>query len=459
VTDAKLGQRPPRRRGGLWHHLAFRRLWIGETVSQFGTMISQLALPLVAILVVHASTFEVGLLTAFESAAFLVVGLPAGAWVDRMRFRWVLIVNDLIRAAMLGSIPLAQLIGLLTIGQLYVVALVTGVSTVFFDVAYQSYLPQLVDRVLLVEGNAKLQASESVSQIAGPSVGGLLIQALTAPYAVLVDALSFLWSAGWVAAIKIRPPRPERKPDRHLRREIGAGLRFVLGSRLLRAIAACTGAANLFSSMAFAVFYVLLARDLHLSPGVIGLISSTSAIGGLIGSLVASRFAARVGQGPAIWISAAVAGPCAFVAPFVHHDWTLVLLAVAQIGMWMGIVIYNITQVSFRQGLCPPELLGRMNATMRFLVWGTMPLGAILGGALGSAIGVRETLLVAAVGQSLAFLPVFLSPLRRMRELPAYEDPVPGAATGRPGGGPGPARPASAGAAGRGRGRPSPPRS
>jgi MFS family permease len=415
----------PRRRGGLWHHLDFRRLWIGETVSQFGTMISQLALPLVAILVVHASTFEVGLLTAFETAAFLIVGLPAGAWVDRMRFRAVLIVNDVIRAAALGSVPLAQMMGVLTIGQLYAVALVTGISTVFFDVAYQSYLPELVERTLLVEGNAKLQASESVSQIAGPSAGGLLIQVLTAPYAVLVDAVSFLWSAAWVSSIQARPPKPERKPDRHLRREIGEGLRFVLGNRLLRSIAMCTGSSNLFSSMALAVFYVLLARDLHLSPGWIGAIMSTSAIGGLVGSLVASRFARRVGQGPAIWISALFIGPCGFVAPFVHRDWTLGLLALAQIGMWMGEVIYNITQVSFRQGLCPPALLGRMNATMRFLVWGTMPLGGFLGGVLGATIGVRETLLVVAIGGSLAFLPVYLSPLRRMRELPAFDDRVP----------------------------------
>jgi MFS family permease len=424
---------PVRRRGGLWHHREFRRLWIGETVSQFGTMVSQLALPLVAILVVRAPTFQVGLLTACETAAFLLVGLPAGAWVDRMRFRWVLIVNDLLRAALLGSIPLAQFLGVLTIWQLYVVALGTGVCTVFFDVAYQSYLPQLVDRRLLVEGNAKLQGSESVSQIAGPSIGGLLIQAFTAPYAVLIDALSFLWSAGWVIAIKARPPRPERRPDRQLRREIGEGLRFVLGNRLLRAIALSTGSFNLFSSMSLAVFYVLLARDLHISPGIIGLITSTSAIGGLIGSLVASRFAARVGQGPAIWIAAAISGPCGFVAPFVQRDWTLVLLAFVQVVMWMGIVVYNITQVSFRQGLCPPALLGRMNATMRFLVWGTMPLGGVLGGVLGSAIGVRETLFVTAAGGSLAFLPVFLSPLRRMRELPSYEDPGPVPTGRRPG--------------------------
>ncbi len=410
------------RRGGLWHHLDFRRLWIGETVSQFGTMISQLALPLVAILSLHASTFAVGLLTACETAAFLVIGLPAGAWVDRMRLRGVLIAQDLIRAAALGSIPLAHQLGVLTIGQLYAVAVLVGTCTVFFDIAYQSFLPQLVDRDLLVEGNAKLQASESVSQIAGPSVGGVLVQVLTAPYAMLLDAVSFLWSATWVAAVRARPVKPARRPDRNLRREIGQGVRFVLGNRLLRSIALCTGSANLFNAMGAAVFTVLLARNLGLPAGWIGAISSTSAIGGLLGSLLARRFAARVGQGPAIWLSALVSGPCGFVAPFVRRDWSLALLAIAGLVMWTGIVVYNITQVSFRQGLCPPSLQGRMNATMRFLVWGTMPLGAVLGGLLGSTIGVRPTLFVAAVGGSLTFLPVLLSPLRRMRDLPSYAD-------------------------------------
>jgi predicted MFS family arabinose efflux permease len=420
VTDAPTSAETIRRRGGLWHHLDFRRLWIGETVSQFGTMVSGLALPLVAILVVHASTFEVGLLTACETAAFLVVGLPAGAWVDRMRFRAVLIVNDVVRALVLGSIPLAQALGVLSIGQLYVVALVTGVSTVFFDVAYQSYLPQLVERESIVEGNAKLQASESVSQIAGPSAGGLLIQAMTAPYAVLVDALSFLWSAGWITAIRARPPKPERKSDRNLVREIKEGLAFVLGNRILRSIAMCTGSSNLFSSMAVGVTYVLLARELSLSAGVIGVLTSTAALGGLLGSLLAARFVRRVGQGPAIWMSALAFAPMEFVIPFVHRDWTLGLYAATQIVMWGSVVIYNITQVSFRQALCPPELLGRMNATMRFLVWGTLPLGGLLGGVLGAAIGVRSTLVVVAIGSCLTFLPVFLSPLRRMRELPTY---------------------------------------
>lgn len=412
------------RRGGLWHHLDFRRLWIGETVSQFGTFVSQLALPLVAILVLHATTFQVGLLATLEMISFLLVGLPAGAWVDRMRFRWVLIVNDVIRAVALGSIPLAQLLGVLSIGQLYVVALVTGLCTVFFDVAYQSYLPQLVDREALVEGNSKLQASESVSQIAGPSVGGWLIQALTAPYAVLVDALSFVWSAAWVAAIKQQTPKPERKPDRHLGREIAEGLRFVLGNRLLRAIAACTGSANLFGNLAWPLYLILLARELHLSAGVIGLFTSIAAVGGLLGSLLATRIAKRFGQGPTIWLSIAVSIPTAFVIPFVHRDWTLGLLAVAQLIGWSMTVIYNITQVSFRQGLCPPHLLGRMNATMRFFVWGTIPLGTFLGGVLGTALGVRQTLLIAAICGILPVLPVFFSPLRTMRELPTYVSPA-----------------------------------
>jgi MFS family permease len=341
-----------------------------------------------------------------------------------MRMRLVLIVNDVIRACALASVPIAAALDALRIGQLYAVALVVGVCTVFFDVAYQSYLPELIDRSALVDGNSKLQASESVSQIAGPGLGGLLIQALTAPYAIAIDAVSFLWSAAWVAAIHARPPKPERKPDRHLGREIKEGLAFVVGNPIIRAIAMCTSTSNLFSTMGGAVFYVLLAGRLDLPAGIIGLITATSAIGGLVGSLVAAPIARRIGQGPTIWVSIVVGAPMAFVVPFVHRDWSLVLLALAQIVWWGTVVVYNIAQVSFRQALCPPGLLGRMNASMRFLVWGTMPIGAVIGGVLGETVGVRTTLLVAAIGGALAWLPPFLSPLRTLRELPTYVAPA-----------------------------------
>jgi len=410
--------------GGLWHHLDFRRLWIGETVSKFGSAVSQIALPLVAILYIEASTFEVGVLVTLEYLAFLVVGLPAGAFVDRMRMRTVLIVNDVVRAVAIGSIPVAAWLDVLEMPQLYVVALVVGVSTVFFDVANQSYLPELVSRDELVEGNAKLTATESIAMIAGPGLAGLLIQVLTAPFALLVDAFSFLWSASWITAIKRRVPKPERKPDRHLGREIAEGLKFVVGNRLLRSIAMCTGSSNFFTSMSAAVIMVLLARQLDLSPGVIGLLTSVSAVGGLVGSLLARRIASWLGQGPTIWASTLVAAPLGFVAPFMQRDWTLALYAVAQLVFFVAVVVYNIAQVSFRQGLTPHALLGRMNATMRFVVWGTMPIGAFIGGVLGSTIGVRETLLVAAIGGCFPWLPVYLSPLRTMRELPTYAEPA-----------------------------------
>ena len=410
---------PVRRRGGLWHHRDFRRLWIGDTVSQFGTTISGLALPLLAVLVLNASTLEVGLLTAFETLAFLLIGLPAGAWVDRMRRRRVLILNDLVRAVAIGSLPLAAALHHLTIGQLFAVAFVSGVSTVFFDVAYQSYLPELVGRESLVEGNAKLQASESVAQVAGPSVGGLLVQALTAPYAVLVDAVSYLWSALWVMRIRDRPARPEPAADRNLVREIAEGLRFVAGNRLLRAITMTTGISNLFSAATYSLLLVLLARTLHLSPGLIGLSTSAGALGGLLGAATSTRVTRRIGQGQAIVASIALAQVPGLALPFVHRNWTFGLLLVAVFVTGVGVVVYNITQVSFRQGLCPPELLGRMNATIRFVVFGTMPAGGVLGGVLGSVLGVRAGLLVCALGGLIAVLPAVLSPLPRMRELPA----------------------------------------
>ncbi|HEX5494389.1 MAG TPA: MFS transporter [Mycobacteriales bacterium] len=410
------------RAGSLLFHRDFRLLWAGDTVSQLGTMVTMLALPLLAVRTLHASPFQVGLLTTFEYLAFLVIGLPAGAWVDRMRRRTVLIVCDVARAVGLGSLPVAAVLDMLTMTQVLLVALINGVFTVFFDVSYQSYLPSLVGRNSLVEGNAKLQGTQSVSQVAGPSLGGFLVQLLTAPYALLVDSISYLWSAACVAAIRKREPRPERPADAHLGREIREGLAFLLGHRLLRAIATCTGLFNLFGAGFGPILIVLLARDLNLAAGTIGLLLSAGAVGGLVGALLAGRFAGWVGQGPAIWLSAALTAPFGLVAPFLHRDWTLGLFVAAEFVMYIGIVIYNVTQVSFRQALCPERLLGRMNATMRFLVYGTMPLGGLLGGALASTIGVRATLLVTVLGTMSAFLPVFFSPLRTLRELPTLDE-------------------------------------
>ncbi|MDT4986241.1 MAG: hypothetical protein QOI74_335 [Micromonosporaceae bacterium] len=404
---------------GLLRDHDFRQLYAADTISQLGSQVSQLALPLVAVLALHARPFEVGVLAACETAAFLLVGLPAGAWVDRMRRRNVLMAGDLGRAVALGSVPLAWWLGVLGMPQLYLVALVTGVLTVFFDVAYQSFLPHLVGRDHLVEGNAKLEAVRGVNQIAGPTVAGLLISWLSAPVSVAVDALSFVGSAMFVGLIRRREPIPERSPDAHLGREITEGLRFVLGNRLLRSIAMCTGSSNLFSSVTGVMMIVLFARNLRLSPGVIGLVFSVGAVGGLLGALTATPIARRLGQGPAIWIPIAVTAPFQLLLPLAQRGWLLWAAAFGFLAYWFGAVVYNVGQVSFRQGITPERLLGRMNATMRFLVWGTMPIGALIGGVLGDTIGVRPTLWAGAIAGVFSFLPVYLSPLRRARELPA----------------------------------------
>jgi MFS family permease len=405
-------------RFGLLRHHDFRQLFFADTISQVGSQVTMLALPLVAVLALNATPLEVGVLAACETAAFALLALPAGAWVDRMRRRNVLIAGDLGRALVLTSVPVAWWAGVLTMPQLYAVGLLTGILTVFFDVAYQSYLPHLVGKENLVEGNAKLEVVRNVTQIGGPTAAGLAIQALTAPVAVLADAISFVGSALFVGLIRKREDKPERGPDAHLGREILEGLRFVFGNRLLRSIAACTGSSNLFSAITFSMAIIFFVRVLGLSPGAIGLIFSIGSIGGLLGAFLTGRVTRWLGQGPTIWISAVVFGLFGLLFPLAQRGW---LLYVAVFGFAMAgisVVIYNVTQVSFRQGLTPDRLLGRMNATMRFLVWGTLPLGGLIGGFLGSTVGIRPTLWIGAIGGALAFLPVFFSPLRTMRELP-----------------------------------------
>ncbi|WP_084957766.1 MFS transporter [Thermoactinospora rubra] len=396
----------------------FRGLFLANTASQVGTQVLMLALPLIAVNTLNASPFQVGLLVMFETLPFALVGLPAGAIVDRMRKRSVMIVADWARAAALASVPLAWWADALTVYQLYGVALFVGVCTVFFDVSYQSYLPHLVERDQLVQGNSALEVVRTVSQLGGPTAAGYLIQLVTAPFAMVATVVGFAGSALFLGGIRKRERRPERGPDAHLGREIAEGLKFVLGHRLLRRIAGCTGTFNLFWAIAQPMIILLLARELDLAEGTIGLIFAAGGVGGLLGAMVTSRIVARFGQGPTIWLSCALSAPFGFVLPWAEADWRLALVVVQEFVFGLSVVVYNVTQLSFRQAATPEPLLGRMNATMRFLVWGTMPLGGFLGGLLGEAIGVRATLLVAAVGVSLAFLWVYASPLRTMRELP-----------------------------------------
>jgi len=411
----------PQAPGGLWRHANFLRLWTGQTISQFGTQITLLALPLTAALTLHATPAEMGILSATETAPFLLVGLFAGVWVDRLRRRPILLVTDCARGVLLFAIPLAALLDVLTIGLLYVVALLVGILTVFFDVVYQSFLPALVGREQLVEGNSKLEVSRSAAQIAGPGVAGGLVQLITAPMVIVVDATSFLISALFLAFVRVPEAAPAPRAERQtVWNDIGEGLHVVVGNPLLRAIAGCTGTGNLFGNMQLAVFVLFLTRTLGIGPGLLGLIYAVGSIGALVGALSAGRIARALGVGRAIIIAGAAGNIGWLLVSFLGGSVTLSASLLMAIWFFSSIsgMVYNITQVSLRQAITPDHLLGRMNATMRFIVWGTLPIGALIGGALGSVIGLRPTILIGAIGQCLAFLWVFFSPVRALREQP-----------------------------------------
>jgi MFS family permease len=356
----------------LWGHRDFRLLWGGETVSEFGSAIGMFAVSLLAVHTLNVSTFEVSILAALSMSAFLLVGLPAGAWVDRMRKRRVMIVADTGRCLLYGSIPIAWAFHAVTIYQLYVVVLVVSVLTVFFDVAYQSYLPSLIGTEHLVEGNSKLTVTSQIAGIAGPGAAGKLVSWIGAASAVGLDAISFAVSALALVFIGRREEVAPRHESSRLWGEILEGLNFVVRHSLLRAIALTTATSNFFGSMIQSVEIVFLVRILHVSPAVLGLLYSIGTVGGLLAGLVAPVVSRRIGGARATIAGIVISGGT-IVLPFANESNVFALAAAAGFLMGFGSVLYNVNQVSFRQRLCPPELLGRMNASMRFFVWGVMP--------------------------------------------------------------------------------------
>lgn len=411
---------PPRRRLGLLRERDFLKLWTGQTISLLGSEITVLALPLTAILLFHATAFQVGTLSTAEFLPFVLLGLPVGVWVDRLRRRPILVVADAARFVVIGSIPLAYALGVLHLAQLYVVAFLTGIFTVFFDVAYGSYLPSLIPRASLVEGNAKLEVSRSGAQLAGPGLAGVLVQAFGAPVAMLADSISYAVSVGSLLLIRtVEPPIPraEERPPRMMS-QIREGLRYVLRHPLLRPIAVCTGSLNLFSYVAQAVLILYAVRRLGLSAGLIGLILTIANLGFLTGAFVAERVGRRLGVGPTLILGAILIGVGAVFVPLATRGAAIPVLIAYGLVTSFGAVIYNVNARSLAQSIAPPAMLGRTIATMRFVVWGVIPIGSFVGGVLGTAIGLRPTLWVAAVGQLVAFLAPALSSVRSLIHMP-----------------------------------------
>ncbi len=413
--------------GGLWRHGDFLKLWSAETVSQFGTQIGILALPLVAILELGASPFEVAALGTVEFLPFLLFTLPAGVWVDRLPRRPILIAGDLGRFVLLATVPIAFVADALSIWQLYVVGFLVGICTVFFDVAYMAYVPSLVERDQIIDGNSKLEISRSAAQVGGPGLAGGLVQIFTAPFAVLIDAISYLGSGLFVLGIRRHEETPVRETvdgrKTSLVTELKQGLRFVLGNPNLRAQAGCTGTSNFFSNVVFAIALVYLVRDLELSAAVIGIAFSIGSVSSFAAAFSAIRLSRRFGIGPTTIVVGALSGPSSLLIAFAPAgNEALPFLVGAVLISGFSIVVYNIIQVSYRQAICPPRLQGRMNSVMRFIVWGTIPIGALVGGALGSWVGLRETIVIGSIGGGLAILWIVFSPQRHLRDMPEPVD-------------------------------------
>jgi MFS family permease len=380
-----------------------------------------LALPLVAIVILGASPFAVAMLGMVEFLPFLLFSLPAGVWVDRLRRKPILVVADLVRAGALVSVPIAYWLDGLTIWQLYAVGFVVGVGTVFFDVAYQSYLPTVVARDQLSDGNSKLEVSRSAAQLGGPGAAGVLIGILTAPVAVLADAISFAVSALFVGRIRVVEREPLKDQRRSLVSELWEGLRYVLGHEYLRGMAAAVAIFNFFGNVGGSIFLVYLVRELGLSATTIGLVIGLGNVGFLIGAFVAKPVETRLGIGRTIVGSMALSPFGLLLVPLATRDLAVPLLIASGVIIGFAVVLYNVSAISLMQAITPDRLLGRMNASRRFLVWGVIPLGALSGGALASTIGLRGTLVVGAVGASLAVVPLLFSPVRSLQRVPELD--------------------------------------
>lgn len=409
----------PHRFGGVLWQRNFRLLWVGESISAIGNAMAVVGVPLLAVESLHASTFVVAALTAAAYLPWLVIGLPAGVWVDRLPRRPLMIICDVVSALLYASLPIAAWLGALTIGQVVIVALAAGSCNVFFSTAYRAYLPSLVTAADLIEGNAKLQGSMSVANICGRGAAGIVAQAVGYAAALLFNAASFLVSAACLLLIRTGTPPHEPLPRDTVRAEISAGIRFIARDRFLRPLTIYPAVSNLAYSGSTALVVVFLIRVAGFGAAAVGLLMAFAGIGGLLGAVTARRLARRLGTARTLWLSALGTGLFGLLIPLTATGPRAACYAIGSAVVAAGIIIFNTIASSFRQTYCPPSMLGRITASMSFLVFGSIPLGALLAGALGDTLTVRAalwvTLTIYALSGTLLLTPV----LRTERDLPS----------------------------------------
>ncbi len=398
----------------------FQYLWAGQTVSAIGDQMTGLALPVLAVTMLAATEWQIGMMNAAGMSMFLLIGLPAGAWVDRWIKRRVMIFADLVRALVLLSVPFAWWAGVLDVTYLIIGAAVISAANVFFDVAYQSVLPIMLPKDQLPKANSALETTKQTSMLVGPAVIGFLLTIVKAPVLMLADAISYFVSLFSISLIKMDESTIAKKDRGRLRDEIAEGVKFVTKHPIIGRITASTSLFNFFTAGVHTMVPVLVLRNMDVSPALYGLVFTAAAGAGLLGALSAAKIGQRIGQGNTVILALLVSGIATFgfaIAALIGDATALPLVIAAEAVMAFGGLVYNITQVSARQALCPEHLLGRMNASIRFFVWGVMPISALLAGAFATWFGLAPVFFAGATGAVLSTWFIFASPLRGLKTI------------------------------------------
>ena len=410
----------------LLRHRAFARLWFASTISQLGTQVTVLVVPLIALKLLRATTFQVSALGVAEYLPFILVGLQAGAILDRRERKPIMLICDVVRAAALAAVPIAWGLGKLHLWLLYVVVFVVGVATVFFDVSAQSITPDIVALVDLGDANQTVAAAESVARTAGPGIGGLLLAVVSAPVAILVDVVSYVVSF-WLL-LGVHPASVEREPDDGkpppLRQQIGEGFSFVRHHRTLRPLLVCASIGNLAAHIQHAVLITFMVRTLHYSPALIGFLFMIGNVGVIAGAAQSVRVTRRLGLGRMLWMMSLICGILSVVVALASGRFSLAALGIPWFLVTGCSTIFNVGNLSYRQAATPAHLRGRMNATFRFFVWGSIPIGFLLGGVFGTLIGLRNTVFLSGALSMIPFVFILYSPMADVISLADALPPV-----------------------------------
>jgi MFS family permease len=408
----------PGPRRGVLRDPDFRKLWAGMTISRLGSSVVGVTAPLVAVQVLDASAFTVSLLTAAAWLPWLLIGLPAGAWIDRVARKPVMLISDLVSAVLVISVPVAAWAGALTMAHLLAVTLLLGAATVFFSVAWAAYLPAMFDKDDLVGANSALQGTESAAQVAGPAAGGLLVAAVSAVAGFVLDALSFLVSAFALWRIRRAERRPAPTARAGIRTEITEGARWLLRDKYLRNQTIYGAAANLWLTGINAIAVVFLVREVGVGTTTVGLLFAAVSLGGVGAATLTPKLVGRLGGARALVACKTFGGVASLLIPFTRPGLGLLGFVAGMLGVAAGAIAGNVVSASFRQAYCPPGLLGRVLTSMQFVNFGAIPVGAVLGGAAAGLLGTRGAIMLMAIGYAASGLILVLGPLRGRRELP-----------------------------------------